>query len=297
MTRISVLTPVWNEQAYFDEMVESLISQTHSDWELLVIDDGSTDDSAAVIEKWAAKEPRVVPVSLRVKMGKVEAFNRAFTASTGELICLCGGDDTMPSDSLERRVAALQPYLEMRAAAFFKLKTFSEERKFDGAILPRGKSGSRSGGSMTLTRSLAQEAFPIAPGLPSEDTWLSQAIAALAEKIVDDPSIVLNYRIHAGNSNPRHRDFASMNESLHSRMRAIDLILSQDRFEVPREQRRRLEIQSAAEDLRYRGRTLEILGMSDLGLIDRLAVAQASDPRLRWLRDRVYLLTSGWRGQ
>lgn len=150
---------------------------------------------------------------------------------------------------------------------------------------------------MTMTRPLAQIVFPIPENLPAEDIWLAHSVDAVAEHQIDDPTIVLNYRIHGGNSNPRHQDFAKMNESLHRRMQALNEVLEQERFPVPAAQRERLELMARAEELRYAGKTVQVLRLSRLPIIERLGVAQASNPTLRKVRDRFYVLASGWRGR
>lgn len=297
MTKISIITAVRNEQTFLDQFIESLRAQSYGHWELCIVDDGSDDRTPEIIESWMLRDSRIRAASLRVRLGKVAAFNRAFEASTGDIICLCGGDDTLPSNSLKRRVEVLSGHLDEAVVAYFKIRTFSAESKFDGAVLPRGKRGSRSGGSLTMTRPLATIAFPVPASLPAEDIWLSHAVESIASMQVDDPEVVLNYRIHSGNSNPRHQDFASMTEATHRRMYAFQELLAQDRFAIPLEKRRELRLKIHAEELRYQGRTLDILRLHGMPMIDRLGMAQGSNPRLRKLRDKAYLVASGWRGR
>lgn len=297
MAKISLLSPVWNEERHIDAMVQSVVAQTHTDWELLVVDDGSTDRTPDLLATWRERDSRIKIVGSGEKLGKCAAFNMAFKASTGDVICLLAGDDVLPPHSLSSRAAVLGEHTEVPAVGFFKIKTFSEQRRFDGAVLPRGSRGSRSGGSMTLTRPLAEIVFPIPEGLPAEDIWLSHAIEAVTSIVFDNPAIVLNYRIHAGNSNPRHRPFKELNESLHRRNEALNELLEQSRFPLSEGVRRNLELLAHAEQLRHAGRTIAILRLSPLSWTDRLGIAQASRPALRWARDRVYLIASGWRGR
>lgn len=292
---VSLICSAFNEEDFLDEMIESVIAQEMLDWELVICDDGSTDETAAILRRWASADPRVRVPSSGVKLGKVRAFNRSFEESRGDLICLIGGDDTLPVDSFSSRVELLGEYANVAAAGYFKIRTFSELRKFDGAILPKGSSGSRSGGSITLTRPLAEIVFPIPEVLPAEDIWLRHAAAAVSERSFESQQVVLNYRIHERNSNPRHLPFARMNESLHLRQGAILLVLEQDRFPIPRAQRAELELLWQAESFRFRGELARVLMMRGLPLIERLGVAQASNRWLRWLRNRAYLFASGWR--
>ena len=59
---ISVIIPVYNVERYLDKCIESLIAQTYTDYELIVIDDGSTDNSSSLCDKWATKDSRIIVV-------------------------------------------------------------------------------------------------------------------------------------------------------------------------------------------------------------------------------------------
>ena len=56
---VSVIMPAYNAQRFIRKAIESVIAQTHTDWELLVLDDGSSDDTCAVVEDMAAKDERI----------------------------------------------------------------------------------------------------------------------------------------------------------------------------------------------------------------------------------------------
>src|SRR6187200_2452417 len=98
--KVSILSPVFNESLYIDEMIRTVVAQSHSDWELLFVDDGSTDETADLIHTWTLTDPRIKLVSRDQKLGKVAAFNRAFDESSGSLLVLLAGDDRLPPDSL-----------------------------------------------------------------------------------------------------------------------------------------------------------------------------------------------------
>jgi glycosyltransferase involved in cell wall biosynthesis len=213
--KISILSAVYNEAAHIGEMVQSVLSQSEIGWELLFVDDGSTDNSVDVIRRFAGEDCRIRLVSHGVKLGKVSAFNKAFAESKGDVIVLLAGDDRLPPDSLSIRYRAMAAVgHDSPAAAFFKIRTFSKFRKFDGMVLPRGKSSSRSGGSIAMNRTLAEILFPIEESLVSEDIWLGAASVDLASSIIQKSDVVLEYRIHDGNSNPRNRPFDEMTESI-----------------------------------------------------------------------------------
>lgn len=296
--KISVLSPVHNEHVHIGEMLESLRKQTHQDWEVLFVDDGSTDDTAAIIQEAAAADPRFRLVSHGTKVGKSAAFNLAFEASTGDAIVLLAGDDRLPHDSLAIRAADMATCApgDLGLAAY-KLRSFSDDPEFDGMELPRGDATSASGGVLTFSRELAELVFPIPDELPSEDIWLGFAGPAVTRKYVKNPVVVLEYRIHSGNSNPRNRDFASMTASIAPRHEAWRLLLEQDRFEVPAEHRAHLEALYAAELHRRKGDAVSILRQSGLSPAERGSLAAMSQPRLWALRQRFYKILSGRQGR
>ncbi|SCG62973.1 Glycosyltransferase involved in cell wall bisynthesis [Micromonospora echinaurantiaca] len=296
--KISILSAVYNEQQHVEEMIASVRSQLHPDWELLFVDDGSTDRTVELITAAAAADPRIQVVGQGRKIGKARAFNLAYAASTGAVVVLLAGDDIMPVDSLRHRAEALGGTpAEERVVAFFKLRTFSENPRWDGMVLPRGDSASRSGGSITMTRGLADLVFPIDESLRSEDIWLGHAAEALASRVISLPHVVLHYRMHEGNSNQRAESFTQLNESTRRRHQAYQALLASARLNLPEASRQLLKQLWWAEELRYNGQTLRVLFGPDLPLIDRLAIASMSDPTLYRIRSRYFKLLSGRRNR
>jgi len=298
--KISILSAVFNEAAYLPEMLASVRAQSHQDWELLFVSDGSTDATDDLVRAAAREDDRVRLVASGQKIGKVAAFNRAYEASTGEVVILLAGDDVLTPDSLEVRAAALSDVdpLVTRAVAFFKLRTMSEDPKHDGMTLPRGASTtSHSGGTLALTRALGDMVFPIPASLVSEDPWLSRASEGIATTMREVPAVVLRYRIHEGNSNPRMRPFDDMSEAMAARHEAWRLLLECERLDLSATLRSELEIMYRAELLRRQGKVLRLLNTGDLRWADRAAFASMADPRAFAVRQRYFRALSGWRGR
>lgn len=293
---VSILSPVWNEERHLPAMLDSLAAQTWPHWELLAVDDGSTDATGALLADRAAADGRIRIVGDGAKLGKVAAFNVAHAASAGSILCHVGGDDLARPDALAHRVAALRAHVDDRAVAFFKINLFTDDPA-TGTVLPRGRRGSMSGGSITVTRPLADVVFPVPTSLPSEDIWWGQVADALARHRVDSPAVVLDYRAHAGNSNPRAKPFDAMDAAIHARWRAYDLALREPRFTLPPEHAAAFAAQWAGEELRHAGATWRLLALRDLPVIERLAMASMSTPALWRLRRRFATAVSGWRGR
>lgn len=295
---VSILAPVYNESQYIEEMLLSLQSQTCNSWEVIIVDDGSSDDTSEIVTRFAAADHRIRLAGDGQKIGKVRAFNTAYRHSRGDVICILGGDDRFPPNSVEmRRESILSAGLNKRTVAYFKIRTFSTESKFDGMILPRGTKSSRSGGSLTISRPLADVLFPIDESLSAEDVWLGRAADYLADQLKFSQEVCLDYRIHANNSNPRQRTFEVMNASMHSRQSAFQALLDSDRLNLPEVARADFALRAAAERARYEGNIRKLLTVSRLPIIDRLALCSMANPRLYRIRQKFYRQLSGLRGR
>ncbi|MDO5722486.1 MAG: glycosyltransferase [Actinomycetaceae bacterium] len=293
---IAVLSAVWNEAEHIEEMVASLQAQTHPDWSVYFVDDGSTDDTAQIIQRLAAEDNRVKFVAKHEHRGKVAAFNAAFAASSEDLICLLAGDDKLPANSLELRCQALSdadPHADM-VAVWGKLKTFSDNPKEDGIIMPRGEAPSRSGAAGAITRVLAEKIFPIPEQLPNEDAWIQACCKGLATKEKALTDIIANYRIHSGNTSPRHLTYEEFLKKQALRGKVWQLLLEEPRLEFDEETRLNLERSRQMEEARARQSLLGILKVPGVPLLRKAAVAWKGNKILYRIRWSNYRLFNGW---
>lgn len=100
---VSIVMSCYNCQDYIDHAIASAIHQTYPDWELLVINDGSTDKSPEIIEEWARWDKRI-KVFHQQNAGVSRARNAALSHARGKFICFLDSDDWLPPNSLEVRV-------------------------------------------------------------------------------------------------------------------------------------------------------------------------------------------------
>jgi glycosyltransferase involved in cell wall biosynthesis len=127
--RVSVLVPVRNEEPFLAEALASLSGQTLGDFEAIVVDDGSTDGSAAVAEAHAHADRRFRVIRARAA-GIAAALERARAASTGRYLARMDGDDVVLPDRLALQVAALEE--ERLDACGGGVRHFPEEGVGDG---------------------------------------------------------------------------------------------------------------------------------------------------------------------
>ena len=103
---VSVIMPAYNSEAFIDESVRSVLAQTFTDFELLVIDDGSTDGTRARLE--AFSDPRLRVIRHESNQGVSAAGNTGVRAATGKFICCIGSDDIWLPTKLEEQVALIE---------------------------------------------------------------------------------------------------------------------------------------------------------------------------------------------
>ena len=90
---ISVIMPLYNNEKYVEESIQSVINQTYTDWELLIINDASTDNSLQIAEKLAKTDNRIKLINLKENKGVSHARNLGIKESKGEYISFLDSDD------------------------------------------------------------------------------------------------------------------------------------------------------------------------------------------------------------
>lgn len=127
---VSIVTPVWNAQATLACTVASVQAQTRADWEMWLIDDGSTDGSRALARSLAAGDPRLRVLSLGENRGAAQARNEGIRAARGGRIAFLDADDLWDPEKLARQLA----FMDAHGHAF----VFCAYRRIDAAGRPLG---------------------------------------------------------------------------------------------------------------------------------------------------------------
>lgn len=108
MPAISVIMPVYNASEYLAEAIESIISQTFEDWELILIDDGSTDGSASIIDRYAKSDNRLKHYTNERNLGLIPTLNRGISLCKGRYIARMDADDVSLPDRFEEQYKFLE---------------------------------------------------------------------------------------------------------------------------------------------------------------------------------------------
>lgn len=101
--KVSVIVPVYNVEKYLPECIDSILAQTFTDFEILLIDDGSPDNSGAICDEYAKKDSRI-HVFHKPNGGVSSARNLGIDKVQGEWITFVDSDDTIPKDSLKKAI-------------------------------------------------------------------------------------------------------------------------------------------------------------------------------------------------
>lgn len=109
--RVSVITPTYNRADFIGEAVESVLAQTLGDFELLVVDDGSTDNTREIMQPYL-EDPRVHYFE-QENRGQSGARNTALAQAKGEFICFLDSDNTWEPDKLERQLVVMELHPEV----------------------------------------------------------------------------------------------------------------------------------------------------------------------------------------
>ena len=106
---VSVIMPAYNVQKFISEAIESVLNQTYKHWELLIVDDCSTDDTKKIIETFVNQDERIKPVYLGKNGGKPSiAKNYALKKVVGKYIAFLDSDDIWMSNKLELQVNIME---------------------------------------------------------------------------------------------------------------------------------------------------------------------------------------------
>ncbi len=107
MSLVTIIMPAYNAAEYLPRSIESVLNQTYSDFEFIIIDDASTDKSWSVIKSYAKKDKRITAVKNRINLGVSITSNIAISMAHGQFIAKMDADDISFGDRIEKQVSYL----------------------------------------------------------------------------------------------------------------------------------------------------------------------------------------------
>ena len=128
--KVSIIMPVYGVEDYVGAAIDSLLKQTLQDWELLAVDDGSKDNSGAILDEYAARDPRVRAIH-KENGGAPSARNCAIPQATGKYFYFMDADDWAEPSMLEDMVALAPEHTAQEVIAGYYIDTYySDTEKF-----------------------------------------------------------------------------------------------------------------------------------------------------------------------
>ncbi|MDN0197188.1 bifunctional glycosyltransferase family 2 protein/CDP-glycerol:glycerophosphate glycerophosphotransferase [Streptomyces sp. S.PNR 29] len=210
MPRFSVVVPVYKVQAYLHECLESVLSQSCPDLELIAVDDCSPDACGAIIEEFAARDPRVRPVHLPENSGLGPARNAGMERATGDYLIFLDSDDTLTPGALRAIADRLKETGEPDVLVYDYARTYwtGEAVRNQGAarLTERGPAPFRLKDRPGLLRLLAvawnkayrreflvREGFAFPPGYYEDTPW-TYPVLMTAGSIATLDRVCVHYR-------------------------------------------------------------------------------------------------------
>ena len=130
---VSIITPSYNSLKFIVQAIESVLSQTYQNWEMIIIDDCSPDNSNEIIEKYTKKDSRIKLIKLEQNSGPAVARNKGIEFTKGKYIAFLDSDDIWLPEKLEKQVQFMKDnYALLCYSSYLIIDENSEEvGKFD----------------------------------------------------------------------------------------------------------------------------------------------------------------------
>ena len=110
---VSIITTFFNSEKYIKDAIKSIINQTYTDFEFILVNDCSSDNSPLIAKNFAKKDKRIKVIDLKKNIGTAEAFNKGYKASKGKLIARFDSDDISLEDRIEKQVKIFNAWSEL----------------------------------------------------------------------------------------------------------------------------------------------------------------------------------------
>jgi len=209
---VSIVIPAYNAEKYIAESIESCCRQTYRNIEIIVVNDGSEDQTSANARKCGEKDSRIRIIDLEHK-GKVPALNAGVQAARGKYIAIHAADDVCFPYRISEELRVIKQEdavlvfgdlevvdegLEVIASSFWRREgiKIKKEKQLENLLL----SNFVSGGTILFDVKIVRKVFPMPPSLLFEDWWIA-LVASFYGKIAFTERPLIKYRLHTSNDN------------------------------------------------------------------------------------------------
>lgn len=214
MPKVAIVLATWNGARFLPALLASLSAQTIAPCELIIADDGSNDDTLALIDTWAASAPFPVRILSHdgIRLGPAKAFARLLEATTADIVLPCDQDDVwlphkvavcaqLATDATPRLLVhdlrLTNAHGAVTQASFWRHQGFKPRQGMQLRTLVA--MNSFPGCAMALNRALITRALPMPDSAVMHDWWIA-LVAAATGRIRIWPQALVDYRQHANNT-------------------------------------------------------------------------------------------------
>lgn len=226
MSKVSVLIAVYNASQYLPACLDSLVVQTHADFQAICIDDASTDDSLRILQDYAARDNRFCVLPLKENGGQAHARNVGLHVAEGDYVCFLDADDWYEPDTLASALRVFESHPATDAVLFEVSSDFPDHSELYAMPAFEQLSGQQAF-RMSLTwqihgvymvRTAIHQRYPYDETCKAYSDDNSTRLHFLASHEVRRCSGVYHYRQHAGSVthsvSVRRFDYLRANESM-----------------------------------------------------------------------------------
>ena len=234
---VSIITSVYNCEKYITEMIDSIINQSYQDWELILIDDASTDTTWDLISRYT--DVRIIKIKNENNIGLTRNLNKALAFAKGKYIVRIDGDDVAYPSRLERQVQFMEEHPNIALSGCW-IKIFGEKDDIWKSIIDNESLKI----NLLFNAIIFHPTFIIRKSilekynlkyneklLYAQDYDLECQIAKY-EEVANISDILVKYRIHGGqvSSGKRAQQIECANRTRKKLLKELDIILNEDSF-------------------------------------------------------------------
>lgn len=203
--KVAVITPVYNAEEFLQETIDSVLNQTFSDFEFILVDDVSQDRSADIIRENMAKDSRITSIRLEENSGAAVARNKGLEAATAPFIAFIDSDDMWSLDKLEKQLNFMEENQEAFTYTLIEMineegqkitdaKALPERLNYDGLL----KNTAIACSTVVINRDVVGDfRMPLVRKGQDTATWL-KILRTQHDEAVLVPEVLNRYRIREG---------------------------------------------------------------------------------------------------
>ena len=107
---VSIITPTFNSANFIEETIKSVLSQTYPNWEMIIVDDCSGDDTEEIVSQYVREDTRIKYIRLEKNSGAAVARNKAMREAEGEYMAFLDSDDIWTAEKLSEQLSFMQEH-------------------------------------------------------------------------------------------------------------------------------------------------------------------------------------------